>query len=486
MDSSRLAQPWYKHSAIYATPRSLLLKLGLGETPDHIPALADTRCGAREYASKAGVDAVDQVLSHYAPEYRVSRLHAASATYHNPGSRHRGYNDLEQHFGLARTLRVDVSEGCNIGYLLNALRPLSLVEQASPHYLCTLPFDTVVPVGQIDMDAAWRPRDLVGAMEAAAYQSGDPAVMTAVVDTGAALNHQELDGLMKRGYDSVNLGANDLPAGIRLVGDILGLDADPDDSVGHGTSCLAIIGGAGRLMPPGLAQGTSLLPVRSLGSALFPGRPVPVGIGGSADIDFGLKMAVDLGAKVINCSFGSPLGELDAGDPVPHKDVVQYALARGCILVAASGNSGHEQQFSPAALDGVIAVGACNDAGVPASFSTSGMHVALCAPGERVLSASLNGYSLVTGTSFAAPFVAATCALMVARALDRGFPLDGTVARDILVSTALPFPAGTSARHGAGVLNALAALQRLDSFIDEVQESEFVNAERGNRPHGGK
>jgi subtilisin family serine protease len=309
--------------------------------------------------------------------------------------------------------------------------------------------------------------------------------MTAVVDTGVAIHHLELDGLMKRGFDSVMLGGTDLPAGIQLLGDTSGIDSDPDDFVGHGTSCMAIIGGAGKLMPPGIANGTSLLPVRTLGSALFPGRPDPVGIGGCADIDVGFKMAVDLGAKVLNCSFGSPIGDLESGDPVPHKDVVEYALARGCIVIAASGNSGREQQFSPAALNGVIAVGACTHEGMPAGFSTSGHHVALCAPGERVLSAALNGYSLVTGTSFAAPFVAGTCALLVARALSRGFPLDGHTAREILVKSASSFSTAVQGLHGAGILNAFAALKYMDSYLDELEASESEHSEGGGEPRGG-
>ncbi len=483
MDSSRLTQPWFRNAAIYSTPRSLLLKLQLGEAPEAIPAFSDARCGAQDYAHKVdGGGPIDRVLSLYTQSRRVSRLHGAAASFSAIGQRHLRYNDVEQCFGLARTLRIDVEEGCNIGYLLNALRPLAVVEEAYPHYLCTLPFDQAVNLADLSVDAGWSARDRICAAEAAAYQPGDSAVMISVVDTGVALAHQELEGGMKRGYDSVNLGAGDLPAGLRLLGDSIGVDADPDDAVGHGTSCLGIIGGAGRHMPAGLAVGSSLLPVRALGSALFPGRRDPVGIGGCGDIDRGLKMAVDLGAKVINCSFGSPVGDLDAGDPIPHRDVVEYALSRGCILVAASGNSGLEQSFSPACLDGVLAVGAVDDEGLPTRFSTSGAHVALCAPGDRVLSCGLEGYALVTGTSFAAPFVTATCALMVARALARGSPLDGSAARGILMSSSTPFARGVEGKHGAGILNALAALKALDNYLDGTGGHEFAYSDSGRKP----
>src|SRR5439155_22345721 len=121
-------------------------------------------------------------------------------------------------------------------------------------------------------------------------------------------------------------------------------------------------------------------PTRVLGSAQMRGRKERIGVGRISDIDEGMKAAVDLGAKVLNMSFGTPIAGLDDADPVPHADVVQYALERGCILVAASGYSGQAERFTPACLEGVIAVGALDDDGEPCAFSTSGSHVALCAP----------------------------------------------------------------------------------------------------------
>ena len=103
-----------------------------------------------------------------------------------------------------------------------------------------------------------------------------------------------------------------------------------------------------------------------------------------------VKLAVDLGAKVINMSFGTDDSALAARSPKPHADVVDYALARGCILVAASGNNGRTTRYWPAAYPGVIAVGAVGDDRRPTSFSTRGEHVALSAPGEQVLTTALN------------------------------------------------------------------------------------------------
>ena len=114
----------------------------------------------------------------------------------------------------------------------------------------------------------------------------------------------------------------------------------------------------------------------------------------------------------------------------------------------------------------MIAVGATDHAGVPTGFSTRGDHVALCAPGARILTTSLSGYQFATGTSFAAPFVTATVGLMVSRALRRARALDTATVRSLLVRSVRPF--GDGAAHpgcGAGVLDAAAALQALDAMV---------------------
>jgi len=79
----------------------------------------------------------------------------------------------------------------------------------------------------------------------------------------------------------------------------------------------------------------------------------------------------------------------------------------------------------------------------------------------------------VSGTSFAAPFVSAVCALLVAQSEARAWPLDPQTARDIHVESARPF----GSRHGtegcgAGVLDAAAALALLNDRIDTALGAE--------------
>jgi subtilisin family serine protease len=474
INARRLAMPWSRPCDLYSAPGRMILKLMLGEAPEAIPASIDVRLGACEAATRIDGGPIDRIIGKFAGRVRVVRVHTSAASGFRAGVGHIGYNDLEHALGLSRTFRIDADHACCIADLVDALNQLDRVESASPYYLCALPFHQA-PEAEPDLEQAWVSRDQISASEAMAYEPGDPTVVTAIVDTGVAAEHAELFGRLRPGFDTVELGMRDLANGVQLLGDRTEADTDPEDEVGHGTSCAAIIAARGERIPPGLAGECSVLPMRVLGAAQMTGKAEPVGLGAIPDIDAGMKRAVDLGATVFNMSFGTPEGALHDDDPIPHEDVIRYALAHGCILVAASGNSGKQERFSPACLDGVIAVGAVNAEGKPSSFTTTGDHVALCAPGERVVSAGLHGYQFVTGTSFAAPFVSATAALLVSRARRRSQALDAETTRRLLMESAQPWSSGQGTGLGAGVLDAHAALRRLDEFINRGGDARAVS-----------
>jgi len=291
----------------------------------------------------------------------------------------------------------------------------------------------------------------------------------AVAGTGVALEHCELERRLRAGVDSVVLDPRAV-GGLQLVGDFRRAGNHPQDEVGHGSGCAGIIAARGEGIAIGAAGACGLTPVRVLGAALSGGKRV--GIGALDNIDAGMKRLIDLGVKVINMSFGTPESMLAGDAPLPHEEIVRYALARGVILVAASGNSGLAEKYYPAAHPGVIAVGAVEPDLRPAAFSTRGAHVALCAPGRDILTCDLSGYQRATGTSFAAPHVAAVCALLASRALRRAWPLDGAQVRRILVESARPFPVDGVTGCGAGCLDAAAALRRLDEIVDREQDED--------------
>lgn len=482
MSVERSIMPWAQRSGAYALPTSILVRFALGETPESIPSELDVRRGAAMAAETSGINVIDRIVSTFGGAVRVSRVHSAAAGLGSIGQRHCGFSDEEQLSGVARLLRFDVAPGTHVGSLAISLRQLGIVESAIPNYLCTIGLDGPDSPVRIPHAAPdpWAAREMINAAAALAYEPGDPALIVGVVDSGIAMKHPEFAGRLRSGYDTVRLGTSEMAGGVSLLGDCSGTDTNPTDRfVGHGSGCAAIIGANGEGMPPGLAGAAQILAIRSLGAARFPGKQDAVGIGAISDLDMGLKMAVDLGARVINMSFGTDDEALEPGATKPHKESIAYAAARGCTLVAASGNSGDARTYWPAAYPEVIAVGACDYEYQPSRFSTTGPHVALNAPGERVATAALEGYQNATGTSFAAPFVAAASALLLARAQRRSCPIDPATIRAVLVASARPQDKGVPEGNGAGTLDVAAALNLLDRVLDEDDTTEIEGEDDG-------
>jgi subtilisin family serine protease len=472
--SRHLATPWAPSSRAFALPGSLLLKMRLGEAPNHVPTQMDVRLGTAQAATQLDGGPIDRLLRHHANGAQITRVFPAAQSLGRHGFRHVGFDDKEHFYGMSRTFRLEVGRQTALEKLAAVLRELPTVDSATLHYCCHTPFAAApaAPV-PIDLAEAWAHRDMVQAREALAYETGDASVITAIVDTGVALNHHETNGRFRGGYDTVQLGSTDFAQGVTLLGQSGHIDTRPlDEYVGHGMACAGIIGARGEQIPPGLGGNCWLLPVRVLGAARLAGRSEPVGLGAIADIDLGVKMAVDLGAKVLNMSFGTADAALEPGIAKPHADVIRYAAARGCVLVAASGNSGKEEKFWPAAFDEVIAAGSVNAECQPSRFTSAGEHVALCAPGERVATCALQGgYQLATGTSFAAPFVAAAAALLLSRAGRRSFRLDGPTVKELLIASVTRWTRETHG-YGSGILNVYEALLALDRKIDQDPATE--------------
>lgn len=475
MNIRKLAMPWAPSGArTYCLPTSLLVTLVLGEAPESIPSLLDVRHGHAR--AVAGVDggALDRIVKRYAGAVRIARVHSAKASWHRQGQRHARFDSSEHTSGVARTFLVEVMYGTPIGALVQELAQLSKVSAASPNYVCIYPCSApVAPILKPDADSAWAPHLMVRAPEALAREPGDAAILLGLVDSGIVPDHPELAGRLRAGWDTVDLSSDGVASGVELLGEHTRHDSNPlDRFVGHGMGCAGIMAGLGLQLAPGLAGESQIIPMRALAAARLPGRATAVGLGAIADLDASVKLAVDLGAKVINMSFGTDDAALSSDSPKPHADVVRYALDHGCILVAASGNNGQQTRYWPAAHEDVIAVGAVGADGAPAAFSTRGEHVALCAPGERILSTGLEGYQHVTGTSFAAPFVAAACALLAARAARRAMPLDSSCARQLLIEACQPFAGKDGAGCGAGILDAAASLAALDAMIERMRERD--------------
>ncbi len=139
----------------------------------------------------------------------------------------------------------------------------------------------------------------------------------------------------------------------------------------------------------------------------------PNGRGDQLKILEGIVTAADLGADVINMSFG---GFSFDDKQKAYVDAINYARNKGAILVAAAGNSNRQAiHYSPANIEGVITVASIDNDMIKSHFSntTEGLRMPIAAPGSEILSTFLNGkYQTLSGTSMAAPYVAGIIAVI--------------------------------------------------------------------------
>ena len=273
-------------------------------------------------------------------------------------------------------------------------------------------------------DDQWNLRSM-NLPKAWAIEKGVPSVVVAVVDSGIMLEHPELQNQLwhnqnevpsngidddMNGYvdDIVGWDFTDAPS-LQGHGDSKERDNQPDDETGHGTQVSGIIAaetdnGTGIA---GVAWNCKIMTLRA-----------GFRVGGGAflqndDVAAAIVYAADNGAQVINLSLG------DTVNAFLIRDAVEYAYNRGCLLVAAAGNSSEPVSLFPAALQNVISVAAL-DSDWQLGGSNFGSSIDIAAPGEDILTTDLyyNGtatderYGYKSGTSMAAAHVSGVAALL--------------------------------------------------------------------------
>lgn len=370
-------------------------------------------------------------------------------------SKDRNWDTTELATGLDRIYRLICQNERKIPpELIRELANISIVEEVQLGAIGLADLPELLP-SQMSITTDRCSRDAIYLSEAhQLFTKGHPQITVAVLDTGVNLNHPEYKHILRPGYDFVNI----IDGASKFVGDFLGYDDDPDDEVGHGTHVTGIIAAKGINMPVGVTPQCRILPVRVLGAMKRGSKRVGAGL--VDNINAGIKWAIDRGADVINMS----LGIQHSGGGLPHQEIVDYAKLKGVTIVAASGNDGREQLYYPGALPYVIAVGAVDEIGKMAHFSTYGEQVDLVAPGTNIYSTYLNNdYAFSTGTSHASPFVAGAVAMLKSYALQkRGESLSDSQVKYLLKHTADRIDSRFKHRKaGFGKLNAIDALRLL-------------------------
>lgn len=316
-----------------------------------------------------------------------------------------------------------------------ALGPSATTASAAPPKgACTNPD----PGRPVERSLPWA-QELLKPQRAWPFSTG-AGVTVAVVDSGVDADQPQLrrPGKVLRGRDFYLVGT--LPGNY--------------DCVSHGTGVAGIIAAdrATGIGFQGIAPGARILPVRvSERETSDNGQTevIPPQI-----LAKGIRFAVDSGARVINLSMSGNQ------DQAPVRAAIAYAVAKDVVVVAAAGNqqtntSGILPSY-PAQYPGVLGVGAIDIAGKRLGASQLGPYVDLVAPGAGVLTTTRRtGHAYSDGTSFAAPFVAGSAALVRA-----AYP-KMTAAQVIqrLQATATPARGGAgSAEYGAGIVDPYRAV----------------------------
>jgi len=208
--------------------------------------------------------------------------------------------------------------------------------------------------------------------------------------------------------------------------------AGPED--GHGTAVAGLIAGAAA-DAPGVAAAANILSIRVTDAN---------GFSDSYTLAKGILTAVDAGARLINISMGA------YASSAVLTSAIDYASARGAIIVAAAGNDGAAQLTWPAADPRVVSVGAVDALEQQVYFSNAGAQLKITAPGYGVDTAWLNGQRVsMDGTSASTPLVSGA----IAAVMSTSPGLTATQAWSILQNYASDGGTpGPDANYGNGIL----------------------------------
>lgn len=307
-----------------------------------------------------------------------------------------------------------------------------------------------------DLDRALQLMDLEGygdrALELLGGLSGTggTGVTVAILDTRIE-DHPALD--MSRILQYSMLSGEDTGSGLMA---------------GHGTAVATIIASIDPNMP-GAAQGVTLLGFTVLDSD---------GRGDTFTLAKAIIAAVDAGANIINMSLGSY-----ANDPYL-QEAILYARERGVGLVAATGNDGVNMVAYPAGYEGVTGTGANDALGQTTSFSNKGEGLDGSAPGYEILTGWSDGqYGLFSGTSAAAPFVAA----IVGDLLSENPGMTPAEATQLLFDTADDKgPPDWDLENGYGALNPQRAKEKNTPGIYDLAAADFYLPDKSTYPPTGR
>jgi len=336
--------------------------------------------------------------------------------------------------------------GQSVEAMIEELKKDPEVEYAEPNYIVRLqslgvPEGPILSMAEFEAASENLPASMrqtsasIGLADAWAEMTpGKSPPVVAVIDTGVDLSHEafvssgaiwtnpgEIPG---NGIDDDGNGFIDDVHGWNFVSN----NNDPNDDEGHGTHVAGIVLGTTQdlLANPMTQARIRIMPVKFLDRN---------GSGTTAAAIQAIYYAVNNGAKVLSNSWGG------GGFSYALLEAIAYSYEKGRIFVAAAGNSANDNDRRPTypanyGVPNVISVAATTDFDALAEFSNFGAQtVHMGAPGVSVYSTyPRNGYTRLSGTSMATPFVSGLAALIVREKPD----MNGYQTRNLIFHGAQP------------------------------------------------
>ncbi len=259
-------------------------------------------------------------------------------------------------------------------------------------------------------------------------------VVVAVVDSGIDYTHEDIaDNIWQNSAETAGNGIDD--DGNGYADDVKGYDfansdSDPLDDHGHGSHVAGIIAATGNNSKGiiGVAYKAKIMAVKGIDKS---------GSGYDSNLAKALQYAADNGADIINNSWGG------SGNSSTIDTAINYAYNKGCVIIAAAGNSSEDALLVfPANSSQVITVASTDSNDNYSNFSNYGSKIDISAPGgnsadssdtsrtyENILSLRANNtdiykdekdivnthYYRARGTSMSCPYVSGTAALILSR-----------------------------------------------------------------------
>ena len=327
-------------------------------------------------------------------------------------------------------------------------------------------------------------------------------VIVAVLDSGTNTNHLDLKDHLWTGYIDTN---NDGTPDSYVNGwNFISNNANITDDYGHGTHCAGIVCGDGTaIVTTGIAPDASLMTVKTINRT---------GGGSVAQMLKGVQFAVENGADVLSMSLGFKNNQLTTTQKEEIRAAFDNVLEANVVVCAAAGNDGdtygapnnvdypaacpapwrNPDQTLEGGVSSVICVGAhdlnessrgpstwegtsYNDYPYNEGASMGLIRPDISAPGYIIRSTKYSQndiYELKSGTSQATPCVAGVIALM----LEKNSSLTPAQISQIIEETATSKPETKNNRVGAGVVNALAAVNSITEVVGNpfIQVSTFA------------